>query len=168
MKKVITWIVTCLICFLLQTTVFQWLKLAGISPNIILVVVVSVGLMRGRTEGMLVGLFCGLLLDIMYGNILGIYGIIYMTIGYINGFFNHMFYSDDIVFPMGLVIGNDLILNLAIYIFYFLMRNRLDFLFYFRYTILSEMIYTIVITLVLYKILLAIHLRLKSSEKRST
>ena len=168
MKKVITWTITCLLCFLLQTTVFQTLKLAGISPNIILILVVSIGLMCGRTEGMIVGFFCGLLLDIMYGNILGIFTLVYMIIGYINGFFNHMFYSDDIILPMGLIITNDLVLNLGIYVFYFMLRNRLDFLFYFRYTILPEMIYTIVVTLVLYKILLAIHLKLKSSEKRST
>ncbi len=167
MRKILTLAITAIICFLLQTTVFQALKLAGISPNIILILVVSFGLMRGRTEGMLLGFFCGLLLDILYGGYLGIFAMVYLLIGYINGCFNHMFYADDVILPLGLIIANDLLLNLCIYILYFLLRNRLDFLFYLRYTILPEMIYTIVITLVLYKVLLAIHLWLKANEKRS-
>lgn len=167
MKKLITLILTTIFCFLLQTTIFQSLKLAGISPNIMLILVVSIGFMRGRTEGMLVGFFSGLLLDILYGGYLGIFALVYLLIGYINGYFNHMFFSDEYLLPIGLILGNDLILNLCIYILYFLMRNRLDFLFYLRYTILPEMIYTIVITLVLYKLLLVIDSWLKSNEKRS-
>ncbi len=168
MKKIITLTITTICCFLLQTTIFQSLKLANISPNILLILVVSIGFMRGRTEGVLVGFFAGLLLDILYGGYLGIYALVYMLIGYINGCFNHMFFADEVILPLGLVLGNDFLLNLCIYALYFLMRNRLDFLFYLRYTILPEMIYTIVVTLVLYKLLLAIDSWLKPNEKRST
>lgn len=161
MKKVLTLGITAVLCFLLQTTVFQWLKLAGISPNIMLIFVVCFGLMRGRTEGAVLGFFCGLMLDILYGGYLGVFALVYLLIGYLNGCFNHMFFTDDVILPLGLILANDLLLNLCIYVLYFLLRNRLDFLFYLRYTILPEMIYTIVVTLVLYKAFLLIHLWLK-------
>ena len=167
MKKLITLAITIILCFLLQTTIFQTLKLAGISPNIMLILVVSIGFMRGRTEGLLVGFFSGLLLDILYGGYLGIFALVYMLIGYINGYFNHMFFADEVILPLGLIIANNFLLNLCIYLLYFLMRNRLDFLFYLRYTIVPEMIYTIVVTLVLYKLLLIMDSWLKSDKKRS-
>ncbi|RAZ94056.1 rod shape-determining protein MreD, partial [Klebsiella oxytoca] len=64
MKRVIVDIVFVLVCFVLQCTVFQSWAMADISPNLLIVVVSSVGFMRGKTEGMLMGFFSGLLIDI--------------------------------------------------------------------------------------------------------
>ena len=44
-----------IICFILQCTVFQALSLAGIVPNLLLIVTSSLGFMRGEKEGMAVG-----------------------------------------------------------------------------------------------------------------
>lgn len=55
-----------ILCFILQCTVFQALALAGISPNLLLIVTTSLGFMRGEKEGMAVGFFCGLLTDIFF------------------------------------------------------------------------------------------------------
>ena len=60
------------ISFLLQSTVFQAISFAGIVPNLMLIVVSSVGLLRGKKEGLFVGFFCGLLIDIFFGFYLGI------------------------------------------------------------------------------------------------
>ncbi len=48
------------ICFLLQSTLFQTLSIASISPNLLIVVTSSFGFMRGRKEGMWIGFFSGL------------------------------------------------------------------------------------------------------------
>lgn len=135
-------------------------------PNILLILVVSFALMRGRIEGMTIGFFCGLLIDIMYGGPLGVYAFIYMFLGFINGFFNRHFYVDDIMLPLLLNAGNDILFNVFIYIVFFLLRNRLDFLYYLKYIIIPEVVYTILITLVIYKILLWINTSLETYEKR--
>lgn len=46
-----------IVCFILQCTVFQTLSLAGIVPNLLLIVTSSLGFMRGEKEGMAVGFF---------------------------------------------------------------------------------------------------------------
>ncbi len=56
MKRKITVFFILFVCFLLQTTVFQALALASISPNLLIVVVSSFGFMRGRKEGMYTGI----------------------------------------------------------------------------------------------------------------
>ena len=48
-------------CYLLQCTVFSSLELAGIKPNLMIILTSSIGFMRGSKEGMLVGFFSGLL-----------------------------------------------------------------------------------------------------------
>ena len=67
----------------------------------------------------------------------------------------------DVLLPMIMISFKVFIYNVIIYVVFFLMRNRLDFLGYLKDVMLPEMIYTILITLFFYKILVRINLRLK-------
>lgn len=167
MRRKVTIFFIIVICFLLQSTVFQALSFASISPNLLIVVVSSFGFMRGRKEGMWIGLFCGLLLDIFFGDVFGFYTIVYMVIGYINGMFRKIFYPDDIKLPMMLIMGSDLVLGLIMYLLRFLPRKKVHFGYYLGHIIIPEMVYTLVITLGLYFILLKINQHLEKIEKRS-
>ena len=154
------------ICFVLQTTTFQTLSFANIAPNLMIIIVSSFGLMRGRKEGMYVGFICGLLVDIFCGFYLGVYALLYMYVGYINGFFRKRFYPEDIKQPLVLVSASDILCNLVVYIMLFLTRNRYDFVFYLLNVIIPEWVYTMVVTLFLYFILLKINQKLENYEKR--
>ena len=154
------------VSFLLQKTIFQNLAFANISPNLMIIVISAFGFMRGRKEGMFVGFFCGLLIDIFFGFYLGVYALLYMYIGYINGLFRKRFFPDDIRLPMILIGSSDIVANLFIYVFMFLFRSRFQFWYYLKSIILPEFIYTMIITIVLYFLLLKINMALETSEKR--
>ena len=113
-----------IICFILQCTVFQALSLAGIVPNLLLIVTSSLGFMRGEKEGMAVGFFSGLLTDIFFGQLFGFYSLLYMFLGYGSGLFHMMFYDDDIKLPMTWIALSELVYGLSVYFFMFLMRNQ--------------------------------------------
>ena len=161
MKRCITIGIIIVVCFLLQSTLFQYLKLGGVVPNLLLIVTMSFGLMRGRREGLLVGFFSGLLIDIFFSSALGPYAFIYMTIGYANGFFHRIYYVEDVLLPMSMIAINDFIYNLIIFFLFFMLQNKLHFSEYLLQIILPEMIYTILITLFFYKLLVRINLHLK-------
>lgn len=127
MRRKVNVFIIIAICFLLQTTLFQALSFASISPNLLIIVVSSFGFMRGKKEGMYIGFACGLLLDIFGSGILGFYALLYMYIGYINGCFRKMFYPEDLKLPMLLIAGSDLGCNLLIYFFLFLFQQSLSF-----------------------------------------
>lgn len=167
MKRIITLFFLIIICFLLQTTIFQFLELANVVPNIMLSLTMSFGLMRGRREGLLVGFFCGLLTDIFFGFALGPYALIYMCLGYANGFFHRFYYVEDVLLPMCLIAVNDLLYNFMNYCIFFLMRNRLDFISYLKDLMIPELLYTILVTLILYKIFMKINKLLKHFEEGS-
>lgn len=167
MRRIIIQLLIILICFLLQTAFFRYFDLAGIVPNLLLIPTMSFGMMRGRKEGMLVGFFSGLLLDIMYGAMVGPYALLYMYLGYINGFFHRVYYMEDILLPMLMAGANDLVYNLIVYIVAYLLRNRLDFGFYLLHVILPEVIYTMLMTLIIYKPLVKINRWLKRKEEGS-
>lgn len=165
MKRCITVGIIITLTFLCQSTVFQYIRLAGVVPNLLLIVTMSFGLMRGRREGVLVGFFCGLLIDIFFGTLVGPYAFIYMSFGYINGFFHRIYYTSDVLLPVLMITINDFAYNIVVYLLFFMLRNKLDFRSYFLGVIFPEMIYTIVITLVYYKLLLRINLMLKKSNE---
>lgn len=167
MRRNFIYFIIITICFILQTTVFATLSFANITPNMMIIVVSSFGLMRGRKEGMWLGFFCGLLIDIFFGFYIGIYALIYMYIGYINGFFQKRFYPDDIKLPLLLIAGSDIMYNLTIYFFMFLLRSRFDFIYYCKAIIIPEFVYTMVITIFLYYVFLKINQWLEVYEKRS-
>lgn len=159
--------ISIIVFYVLQCTLFKTFALASVSPNLLLILTFAAGFMRGKKEGMYVGFFSGLILDIFYGQVIGFNALLYMYIGYINGFFNSMFYDEDVTLPIGLVFASDFVYNFFYFIFSFLLRNRLNFIYYLIHIILPEMIYTIIITLVIYRVMLKINRKLEAYEKRS-
>ena len=153
------------ICFLLQSTVFPSLAFGGIIPNLMIVVTASYGFMRGRKTGLLVGFFSGLIMDMFSGNVLGFYALIYMYIGYLNGIFRKMFFPEDIKLPIALIIGSDFLYNIVIYLLTFLLKGRFQFSLYILNIIIPEMVYTIIVTCVLYPLLLLLENLLERKEK---
>ena len=164
MKRKIVIALMIIVCFLLQSTLFQSLSLASISPNLLIILTSAYGFMKGKKEGMAVGFFCGLLEDIFYGRLLGMHALIYMYIGYANGYFNQIFYGEDVKLPMALISASELAYGLGTYLIMFLMRSRFDFFYYLRRIILPELLYTIIVTLFVYRIIYMIDQKLEKKK----
>lgn len=156
-----------LICFVLQSTLMKWIALGNVAPNLLIIITAAYGFMRGKKSGLLVGFFCGLLTDIFFGEVIGFYALIYMYIGYGNGFFNRIFFKEDIKLPLFLIALSDLFYGFVVYVLLFLLRGRFAFGYYMTNVILPEMIYTIVLTFILYPINLKINRKFDEIEKRS-
>lgn len=156
-----------MISFLLESAVFQHFAMAGIVPKFIIILTSSFGFMRGEKEGMTIGFFCGFLSDVFYGDVLGFYALILTYIGYINGKFSRIFYPEDIKLPIALIVVSDLSYGMICYILLFLLRGRFDFLYFFTKVILPEALYTIVVAVFVYPVILKINQKLEAREKRS-
>ncbi|MDO4941856.1 MAG: rod shape-determining protein MreD [Lachnospiraceae bacterium] len=157
-----------IISFLLQTSVFSFLKLAGTAPNVMLAFVVCIAMIRGRKEGTVVGFFCGLLVDLFYGTTLGPYALLYVAIGYVNGYFHKLYFQDDFMLPLAVLIGNSLIYDILVYIFFFLLRGRFGFFYFLWSIIIPEAIYTAIVAFCVYVVLLPILIRIEAYEERGT
>ena len=163
-KVVVT--VFMIVCFLLQCTVFRGLAFAGIIPNLMIILTASFGFMRGEEEGLVIGFFCGLLSDIFFGEFLGFYALVLMYIGFLNGKFSRIFYPEDIKLPIALIVISDLSYGGLCYVLMFLLRGRFHFSYYFTRVILPEALYTIVVTMFLYPVILTVNQKLEAREKR--
>lgn len=139
MRRGIVTAVLVFICFILQTSVFELIKLAGIAPNILLIFISSIAVMRGQKPGMIVGFFSGLLMDIFYGSTIGGFAFLYMMFGFVDGFFHRIYYSDDNILPLVLIGVNDLVYGVIMYILCGLLHNHLRIVYYLKNIILPEL-----------------------------
>lgn len=152
--------------FILQCTVFDKLAFAGIIPNLMIILTSSFGFMRGEKEGLVIGFFCGLLSDIFFENFLGFYALVLMYIGFLNGKFSRIFYPEDIKLPIALIITSDLSYGILMFVLMFMLRGKFRFGYYFMHVILPEALYTIVVTMFFYPIILKVNEKLEAREKR--
>ena len=163
-RKIVTGILIH-VSILLQSTVCQMISIASIKPNLLIILTVSFGLMRGRKDGMLIGFLCGLLTDLFFESTLGFNALIYTWVGYFSGYFYRIFYDDDIKTPLFLISISDLAYGIVQYGFRFLLRGRIDFFYYLGRIILPEMFYTLILTIICYRILYFINRKLSLSDK---
>ena len=154
-----------LIFFVLQVGLFSNLSIANVSPNLLIILVASIGFMRGSKEGVVAGFFCGLMVDIVSGGIFGFYALLYLVLGYVNGLFHEIYHPDDFRLPILLIAGTSFSNSLVIYFFRFLLRGEFRFFFFLNNIIMLELIYTVAISIFLYRFILYINNKmLRGSE----
>ena len=166
MKRIILNVLLMLLAFTIQNGIFPLLPFLAASPNLLLILTFFFCFIYGKEAGMWYGLLAGILLDLFYSGPFGFYTLLYIYIGYTNGICTRYYYEDYITLPLILSLINELAYNCYIYVFSFLIRNRLDFLYYFWEIILPETIFTVVATLLLYRSFLFTNRRLEELEKR--
>lgn len=138
--------------FIVQSTMLRSVQIRGIVPNVMIITIISFALLRGKVDAAIAGAALGLLQDIYFGDVIGFYAIIYMYIGFATGFLHMNFYKDSILIPIGVMAAADVLVNLIVYFFTFLFRGQLQFHLYLGQIIIPELIYTLFIGFLLYRI----------------
>ena len=67
MKKFLTVAALIWVFFLLQTSVCPWIAFGSIKPNLLVILVASIGFMEGSKAGMWTGFACGLFVWVYMG-----------------------------------------------------------------------------------------------------
>lgn len=168
MKRFFIDLILVIVCFILQTTVFPMLNITSMIPNILIILVSCCGFMQGDREGLLVGFACGCLMDIYSFDVFGFYTLVYMFIGYLNGFFHNFFYLNDLKIPAALITGSDFIFCLLTYFVLFLMRSKFEFKIYFTKIIIPEVAFTLLLAIFIYPILWLIEAYVFGKKNRET
>ncbi|MBQ6575408.1 MAG: rod shape-determining protein MreD, partial [Lachnospiraceae bacterium] len=123
MYRKATMVLLILAAYLVQSTMIRILPMGGVAPNLLIILTSCFGFMRGKNDGMFVGFLSGLVIDILFGGLIGFYALIYMVIGYLNGFFASIFYPEDIKLPVALITSSELVYCFLVYMFRFLIQG---------------------------------------------
>ena len=148
MRSKFVLLLTTVVCFLIQSTVLHLISIGSITPNLLLILCVSMGLMRGRK--------------------VGLYALIYMYVGFFSGYTFRIYYDDDIKVPIVLTVIMDTFYNLAVYGLQFLLRGRLGLGTYFTRIIVPEVFYTVFLTVIVYRIFHYINYHFMSATRKES
>ena len=166
-KRIIINFILAILTFVLHTSVFgRVLDFGGVTPDLMLIFVTSVAFLRGEKPGLLTGFFSGFLIDIFMGK-LGFYALIYMYIGFLVGKLNEVFYSQNIAIPITIIAVSDFVYNFVLYVLLFLFRTRFDIGYYMMNVIIPGVVYTALVAIFYYPVILKIHERIFEKEQRS-
>lgn len=166
MRRIIINVLVMVLAFTIQCCVFPLIPILTATPNLLLILTFSFGFIYGSRAGMWYGLFAGILLDLFYSGPFGFYTLLFINIGYLNGIFTKYYYEDYITLPLIMGLVNEIIYNFYIYIFRFLIRSRLDILYYVKEIMIPELILSVVTTLLIYRFFLFTNRRLEEMENR--
>lgn len=151
MRRYISLFFLIILCFLLQTTLFDRLELSNIKPNLLIIITAASGFMYGRKYGLFTGFLSGALIDLQYNEVVGICIFIFVLVGYANGLANKLYFKDDLSIPLFAIAMSDLVYGMLYYVCYFLLRGRLEVLQYMVGIMLPEVLYTTLMGILLYK-----------------
>ena len=148
--RYISYLIISTVIFIFQTTLCNYIAIAGIKPNFMLIFIVTMAFLKGNSTGLLVGIIMGLLQDCYFGHLIGSNLFLYGIIGYIAGCLTEHFNKENIVAPMFLILIATLAYNLGFYLLNIILKGYTNLNIYIVLNILPELIYNIICGFILY------------------
>ncbi len=153
MKKVIT--IICLliaffIIYFLQANFFTWFTIAGVKPNLFIVLVLFMGLFAGKKIGAVLGLIFGFYLDLVIGRTIGISGIMLGIIGLLGEYFDKNFSKDSRFTIMLMVMGSTILYEFATYMFNVFRLDMTLEIYSFIKILMIEVVYNLIVVIIIY------------------
>lgn len=146
-------LITFFLFYFLQTNFFSWFTIAGIKPNLFVILVLFIGLFAGRIVGVVSGTLFGILLDLFIGKNVGPTGIMLGLIGFLGGYLDKNFSKDSKITIILMVIGATAIYELGKYILNIIAFKWDIEIWAFIRILVVEIIYQFLLTIILYPIM---------------
>ena len=84
-----------IIIYFLQANVFSELTIAGIKPNLFVIFILVIGLFGNNFLAILFGIICGMWIDSLYSDIIGVSSAMLCLIGFIATWFDSLWSKDE-------------------------------------------------------------------------
>lgn len=139
-----------LIIYFLQANFFSWFNIAGISPNLFVILILFISLYMGLKVSIPLGIIFGFFLDIIIGKQIGVSAIMFGIIAFIGGYFDKNFSKDSRITIMLMIIGSTAIYEIGCYIFNFIGQSSYIEILPFIKILVIEIIYNTIITIIIY------------------
>lgn len=146
-------VLTFFVIYFLQSNFFTWFNIAGIMPNLYVILILFVGLFIKRKLGLVFGIAFGLYLDIVLGKTVGISALVLGAIGLIGEILSKNFSKDSRFIVTLMTMGTTAIYEIASYILTILRTGATLEIFAFLKILLIEIIFNTLITIIIYPII---------------
>lgn len=149
----IIFLVIFILIYFLQAGVFANLPIAGVMPNLFIILILYIGLFANSINAIAFGIIIGLFLDLLYGNTVGISAVMFCVVGYLGAYFDKNFSKENKVTILLMAIGATIVYEFGFYSLNGLILHY-DFEWLkFMKIIIFEVIYNSLIVILLYPLI---------------
>lgn len=153
MKKVLIYIgifITFIFIYLLQSNLFTWFNIAGVQPNLFIILILFCGLFTGKISGLICGVIFGILLDLFIHTSVIIEPIMLGILGFASGLLAKNFSKENRLNIMIMVIATTVTYEIGVYTLKVLINSLQLELLGFIKIVFIEIIYNAMITIIIY------------------
>ncbi len=156
MKKFIINVILVLnfiIIYFLHSNLFTWFKIAGVMPNLFVILVLFIGLYANKYMGVVYGIVFGLLLDLFIGKKIGVTAIMLGTVGVVGMIFDKNFSKENRITLIVMVMISTSIFEVGAFIINcFANKSAVEVLPFIEILII-ECLYNAILTIILYPLM---------------
>lgn len=154
-----------ILVYLIQSIFFVNFTIAGVMPNIFVILVLFIGLYMGRAMGTIYGILFGVLIDLWIGQKIGMTSIALAFIGIIGGVFDKNFSKDSRIVILIIGVFCTAIYEILLYILQIIfLQVNVEILAFIK-ILLYEEIYNMFIIIILYPLIKNIGYEIESEIK---
>ncbi len=153
MKKFLTIIgiiVTFFVFYFLQANFFTWFNIAGIMPNLFIILTLFIGLFIGKKLGFVLGLIFGIYLDFLVAKSVGFSGVMLALVGLAAEYLDKNFSKDSRITIILIVMGSTIFYEIGMYIFQILKWGIAIEILPFLRILAIEAFFQIILVIILY------------------
>ena len=135
------------LAYIIQTTILPHLKLFGVVPNLILVIVISFALYFRAFDAVVAGIILGVLADVFSGKAFGFNTVMYIIFALACGKLINKFIQLSALTASLVTFLGSVLYSLALYFTFFFLWGEFRILALFNEIILPEALYTMLISI---------------------
>lgn len=158
-----------LLIYFLQANFFSWYNIAGIQPNLFIILVLFIGLYLGKIFGFSLGLIFGILLDLFIGKRIGINAIMLGITGILGGILDKSFSKENRITFMLMSVAVTILCETVNYTLQIILLGADSNFSEFMKIIIIEAIYNAILVIILYPLMQKLGAKVDSilSENKS-
>lgn len=157
--------ITVIINFVMQTTLFHNLKVYNVFPNTSLIIITCYALLCGSKHSLFVAWFVGFLFDTFFSMNYGLYTLPLVMISFFIGKFQEDFYRENYLLPVLFCLLSSFLYELYFLLCEFVFRGSFHIVFFVSDVVIPTSIYTVFLTVPIYRILFSINEHFEMKER---
>jgi rod shape-determining protein MreD len=138
------WAVFILLALAVQAALLPFFTYRGMTPDILLIITVSAGLLYGREHGVGIGFFAGLLQDLASGGIFGLNTLPKVLIGLAAGTAERKVFKEHILLPLSAMMVTTVLNYGLILLLLVIFGYKVDFLDAAAHNLLPLLVYNMI------------------------
>ena len=150
----------------LQSTVLEYIEIFSVRPNLLIVMLVVIALLRSPVESAVMGLILGLLMDILTGKFLGWYALLFFLASIPISLINQKIYRDKLFILISFSFITTAVIETSFFLIIFMFGGYEHLGYVLSKIIIPEALYDGILILPLFRPLSKLYTLLDSLDRR--